>query len=407
MTLTHPCLSQVKVSLTGPGPQSGSPNFFPQSSDQEVVLFSSLQTNGTGCASGVHSFTFDDDSTRRPDACCGPYSGVYQPQGRLSEFIGTTMTADWTLIAQDLKGDQIAGELISWEIEFTSSPCVKNFLWQNLTSAHASPPARYGAHILSHESSLFVYGGRDVNDQALHDLYRYDTLSAAWTSLVPVNFDIALYPSSSVGANFALTSWGLIRFGGHYRQPIIPEDYSNYDASVAVQDPVTLRWQELSSAAAADSPLRRDATFGRRTPSSRYLGASVFIPSHSLHWRSKYTHHNLYDNVISSARTNYEGSIADSVLLFGGFDGSTGSVLDGSAGGFLRDTWMLRLANYSTPGARDRQQRYIERHCQWRSNPSAVVGGTYSCLDGGHGAECEWRDLLLLPWCAGNNQTIV
>lgn len=80
MQLYHPCLSQVRVTLQGPGSLSGSPNFHSPAYEHEVVLFSELTTNGTGCLGGVHTFQFDDDSTRRPEDYNRVYEGVYQPQ---------------------------------------------------------------------------------------------------------------------------------------------------------------------------------------------------------------------------------------------------------------------------------------------------------------------------------------
>lgn len=90
-----------------------------------------------------------------------------------------------------------------------------------------------------------MYGGRDKHDAILHDLHRYDVTTRTWTALTPVNFNIAQDPSSSVGANFLLSSWGLIRYSGYYRQPSMSSSYGNYDSSVELQDPVTLRWREL------------------------------------------------------------------------------------------------------------------------------------------------------------------
>ncbi len=80
MQLYQPCLSQVRVTLQGPGSLSGSPNFHSPAYEHEVVLFSELTTNGTGCLGGVHTFQFDDDSTRRPEDYNRVYEGVYQPQ---------------------------------------------------------------------------------------------------------------------------------------------------------------------------------------------------------------------------------------------------------------------------------------------------------------------------------------
>ena len=87
------------------------------------------------------------------------------------------------------------------------------------------------------------------------------------------------------------------------------------------------------------------------------------------------------------------------------------SVVDGSSGGFLNDAWMLRLSNFSTDGVRYAQQRYLDQHCRWRTGQSAVhsltLEGTESCVRGGSNAPCELRNLLLLPWCDQNNQTVI
>ncbi len=70
-------------------------------------------------------------------------------QGRLSEFIGTTMTADWTLTFTDLKPDLNSGYLISWSIDFVSSPCFKTYHWTQLA-------ARYELRIIFYFVLSFV-----------------------------------------------------------------------------------------------------------------------------------------------------------------------------------------------------------------------------------------------------------
>lgn len=327
------------------------------------------------------------------------------------------MASDWTLVIQDLKNDSLIGELIHYSIVFTSSPCFNKYLWTNLTDTITSYeqqhkqliPPRSGARTIAYENSFFIYGGRDQYDSPLNDLWRFDTIQSKWTMLTPINFDVALYPSSSIGANFVLTTWGLIRFGGYYRQPFMPEDYSNYDNSIAIQDPITLRWNNIILS--KQSPLSYDSTFGRDTdiPSIRYLSSFVFISSHVLNWKTKYTHYNLYKQLLlSSHRSNSQGSITDSLLLFGGFDGTTGSIYDGSSGGYLNDLWMLRLTNYSTLDIRNKQNNYLNNNCKWRKNYNALNNGygTESCLSSIAHINCEWRDLLLLAWCSMNNQTI-
>jgi len=410
----HPCIKQLKVSLFGPGPRTGSPNFFSPGSDQEVLLIDRLTSNGTGCISGDHEFQFDDRSQRLPESCCPTsYSGVYRPQGLLSEYIGSTMAADWTLVLQDLMDDNVQGYLKSFSLEFTTSPCFKKFIWTNLTAPSTASrgdrsiiPARSAARAVAYEQSMFIYGGRDRFDNPLSDLWRFDVATMSWTMLTPVQFDNVLNPASSVGANYLLTTWGLVRIGGYYRQPNLPERYDNYDDSVSIQDPVTLRWTQLRLL--KRSPLDYDSTFGRSdSPSPRYLGAAVFLSSHTLHWHNAYTDRVLYNQQMPSQRTNFQGTVTDSILFFGGFDGSTGSVFDGSSGGYFSDSWMLRLANYSTAGSRFHQQDYVNKHCRWRKNSSALSkSGTRSCLSTTEGTSCEWRDLLMLAWCSANNQTI-
>jgi len=413
VTVHHPCIKQLKLSLFGPGPQTGSPNFFSPASDQEVLLIDRLTSNGTGCISGDHEFEFDDSSKRLPENCCPTsYSGVYRPQGPLSEYTGSTMATDWTLVLQDLVDDSVQGYLKSFSLVFTSSPCFKKFTWTNLTTTTTSRgernviPARSAARAVAYEQSMFIFGGRDRFDNPLSDLWRFDVAKMSWTKLTPIQFDSVLNPASSVGANYLLTTWGLVRIGGYYRQPKLPERYDNYDNSVSIQDPVTLRWTELRML--KRSPLGYDSTFGRSdSPSPRYLGAAVFISSHTLDWQSAYTDRALYDQLKPSQRTNFQGTLTDSILLFGGFDGSTGSVFDGSSGGYLSDSWMLRLANYSTAGSRFYQQDYVDKNCRWRKVSSALKNsGTGSCMSNKENASCEWRDLLMLAWCSANNQTI-
>lgn len=402
ITIEHPCIKQLRASLLGPGPLSGSPNYFPSAAEHEVLLFNQLSTtNGTtDCGGGVHYFEFDDDATRSPETCCqNTYDGTYQPQGRLAEFIDSTMSAEWTLVVQDINNDDISGSLLSWEIEFTSLPCFRSFEWTNISAVNA-PENRYASLSVAYKDSLFIYGGRDERDFPLHDLHRFDINTQEWVQLSPVQFDnIAWDPSSSEGGSFVFSAWGLLRYGGYYRQPFMPQDRNNYDSSVGVQDLITMRW---SAVEALPAPYR-DTTVTQGVPPRRYLAASVLIPASHLTWKTKYTHRNLYDEPLPSMRSNIQGGISDSLLVIGGFDGSTGSVYDGSSGGYFSDMWMLRLSNWSTPGVRHQQQQYIERMCRWRTGETAVGGGsasagTESCL-GPQGSECELRSMLLLPWC--------
>jgi hypothetical protein len=67
----------------------------------------------------------------------------------------------------------------------------------------------------------------------------------------------------------------------------------------------------------------------------------------------------------------------------------------------------------TTIGTRAEQQMYIERNCRWRASRSAVSGAggggasTVDCMSTAPGTACEWRDLIMLPWCAMANQSMV
>ena len=311
------------------------------------------------------------------------------------------MTAEWTLVAQDMVLDSLAGAVLSWGISFTSSPCFRRFTWTNLTTHGDLPSPRYGAKTISYGNSFFLIDGRDATDSPIHDLHRFDLIHMKWTLLSPVGVPLPWETASSVGSSFLLSVWGLIRFGGYYRQATLTSALTDsYDASVFLMDPVTLRWQQVQ----VDPWPLPDGTFGYSSPSSRYLSAAAFISSSQLPWVSSQTMEALYDPV-DSTRINYEGTISDSVMIMGGFNGATGSVYDGSSGGLLGDVWMLRLSNWSTAGARYAQQRYLNTHCQWRlrSGASHSSGG---CMSSSSGSTCDFKDMIMLAWCSLNNQTV-
>eukprot|EP01035_Chromulina_nebulosa_P026236 gene26236-34323_t len=143
--------------------------------------------------------------------------------------------------------------------------------------------------------------GRDSSDRPLHDLYRFDVSTSTWTALTPVGVPLTWSTASSVGSSYLLTVWGLIRFGGYYRQATLTSSkLDNYDDRVFLLDPITLRWRQIQ----VDPWPQPDGTFGQVSPSPRYLAAAVA----------------LYDSV-DSVRLNHQSTVADSVLIMGGFDG--------------------------------------------------------------------------------------
>jgi hypothetical protein len=406
VTVTHECINQLRLSIMGPGPVTGSPNFHAHSAAHEVVLYNQRKTNGTGCAGGTHSFIFDSDSEHYTDECCiQNYAGTYKPEGPLEEYIGSSNLNEWTLVAQDMRSDGLAGTIEDWSLDFTMSQCVPEFSWTNLTASTvaAMPPARHSHKTMAFEGSFFVFGGRDIDDILLDDLYRYDVSTNVWTQLTPVNFDVALDTSSSYGSNFMLTSWGLLRFGGYFRQPHMPAKYDSYVNDVYLQDPASLRWRKVET---IEWPMSDGS--GTTMPKSRYLSAATFIPSSQSHFGvgAASSYRTLYDQYPRSDRANFAAATADSLLIFGGHDGATGSIQDGTTGGLLGDMWLLRLSNFSTDGSRYNQTVHLERSCRWRETPSALALGLEDCLSVTPDTNCDFRDMMMLSWCAKTNQTM-
>ena len=168
-----------------------------------------------------------------------------------------------------------------------------------------------------------------------------------------------------------------------------------------LQDPSTLRWRKVDTIEWPQS----DGT-GSTMPRTRYLSAAAFIPSRATHFHKEYSYRNLYDTYPRSDRANYASSLADSILIYGGHDGATGSIQDGTTGGLLGDMWLLRLSNFSTDGTRYNQQHYLEQQCAWRDTAGAETLGIRDCMATVTGTNCDFRDMMMLAWCAGTNQTV-
>jgi hypothetical protein len=547
VTFKHDCINQLRFSLQFSGPTQGSPNYFPNNNHEyEILLLSSVKTyNTTNCISGEYTFIFHDSdkknventklqqqlyqryspSTRDSaspsflpsssssssvpqyensnDCCFNPLKKVhfYTSVGKLSEMIDNTLINNYTLIVEDMKEDTLQGSLLNYHLHLSTISCQMRYEWRsiNYSSNHHNvfpvnkiPSKRYNANLLTYNHSIFIFGGKNERNEDLHDLYRYDLLSNEWFPLIPVNFFSNPFSSgNAVGSNFLMTSYGLLRFGGYYRQPYLTKiDYceqqqqlrqegiderclfnekqeilsssqnGNYDNNVFLMDPITFKWQllnitmltaaprSLSSTSSSNgpSPLHYDNInsnitnsnnflFYQRSydtstspvlPTSRYYSSAVFVPSSSLSWKqnvlqlnessygknqyASYDHNEriLYDNYQIASQLNYQSTMADSLLLFGGFDSAVGSSIDGSSGGFLQDSWLLRLNSFSTKSYRQSQNQYIAKNCRWRSSSSAKTSSsTYSCLTvSSSSSKCQLRDLLMLIWCSQLNQTL-
>lgn len=378
--------------------------------------------NVSTCIEGNFTLVFDDSFNQASEACCSGSSAKtnvnhLRPDGSLSEFAGASMNEEWTLALQDMQSDQFRGVLYSWSIEFVSADCVPKYLWTPVAATagpgSALPVARYQGRGLAYDRSFFLWGGRDSNDLPLTDIYRFDTNTSTWTTLNPVNFQLAFEQSNSVGSSFLLTSWGLLRFGGYFRNARMTSSMQIYNNDVFVMDPVTMRWRLVEvqpwNGQSSVLPGTRDSIFGVTMPAIRYLAATAFVPSCALHWRmtpSLFSYRMLYDRPVSSIRSNYAGALADSVVVLGGFNGAPGSIPDGSTGGMLNDMWILRLSNWSTSGSRDAQNMYMRNSCLWRNATVAQQALQLGCLSQTAMANCELRDVLMLAWCAGTNQTM-
>jgi hypothetical protein len=507
------------MTLKTSGPVMGSPNYFPNNNNEfEILLLNGLKSNMTDCISGVYEFIFNDNNRNNIDSrlampasrataapntpnnartgefpatsikyensnrCCfdgAQFVHYYQANGKLSELIDNSLVNDYTLVVEDMKADSLRGQVIDYEIILESISCHPIFEWKrlnystNLQNRNNLPVPRYDANIVSYNYSVFIFGGKDVENTYLQDLFRYDLLLNQWTNLKPVGFyDNPLDTANALGASFLVTSYGIIRFGGYYRQPYLSKvgrnfakndrdnsdrlrhdqidstDNNNFDNNVFVMDPITMKWQMMNISILSRRTINTNLTnsnnyfhytknpFDLHLPKGRYYSAMTFIPSHALPWKqellqtnnsqfsvnnfyndvvvpsdSGYNYDNneriLYDNYQVAYQGNYQSFSADSILLYGGFDIAIGGMIDGTGGGFLQDTWLLRLNSYSTRYSRRFYNSYREKHCAWRTNPSARNSfGTHSCLSRTAGTNCRFRDMVMFVWCSQFNQTM-
>ena len=138
-----------------------------------------------------------------------------------------------------------------------------------------------------------------------------------------------------------------------------------------------------------------DVLSDAKAPKPRYFSASVFLPTKIYDIKHNFGYRTMYDQKLQSNQVNLQGLKSDSLVLFGGQNGATGSLVDGSSGGMLNDMWALRLANWSLPDNVYRQQEYMHKNCKWRLN-AANTQRHDSCVSS---TECELYDLLMLAWC--------
>lgn len=409
--MNHHCFKQMRISLMGPGYETGAANFDSHSSSNEVLLFDQRSNDPAFCTGGEREFTFVDSISpgveKSPTSeCCSPVnrSYVFIADGKLSEFAGAPLDRIWTLVVQDMVSDSLEGQILDWELHYEIDTCRQRHSWTDLSSqtTGTSPEARYLASSIVHEHMLFVYGGRGADNSPIQDLYRLDTRNLSWTALEPARFyEIALNTASMYGASFVLSFWGLLRFGGYLRYPTLPKDFQLYVNDVYVMDPVTLKWKAVDvtpSLYGLTSTGRNPGDTAAVSPSPRYLSSIAYIPSAQVWWpQNVLSYRALYDDRVASSTMNYAGAGIDSLMVYGGVNGATGIMSDGSSGGMLGDMWNLRYANWSTPGSRAEQLSYMHRHCAWRLRDNKDPAKT--CFSTVDGSVCDFRDLLLKVWC--------
>ena len=395
VVVDHPCINQVELSLRGPGVTYFSADYFPSANEWRVPLYTQSNSNGTGCAGGIHTLVFDDDAPLRTEEGAVskfPFqSGLrYMPDGKLGEYIGTSMTSVWRLEMKDTDEDGISGHLVSFDLKFTASECFEKYTLTDLshTVDNTQVPARSGAKSITHGDYIFFFGGYDTNGNVLNDLHRFHTTSQTWNTLTPSRFSSTpLETAMSVGSNYVLTAHGVIRFAGYFRLPELTEantplplsqtgvlpceltalcettDGGSYDNSVYVLDPSTLKWRLLTTFAQPLS-ISANSAWNAGRPNPRYLSAAGFIPAHAIPWKTQYGNRILYDQLVDSTKANHAGIVSDSLIVFGGFDGASGAKKDGSNGGYMNDMIVLRLGKLSTPGARYNTDKMRTTKCK-------------------------------------------
>lgn len=81
----------------------------------EVVLFSRVGGSGDNFTNTV----LDDDASTNIDFVNAPFTGVFRPQGALSDFIGLQSIGNWRLSITD-NADADGGTLLNWSIQLCS-----------------------------------------------------------------------------------------------------------------------------------------------------------------------------------------------------------------------------------------------------------------------------------------------
>jgi hypothetical protein len=217
----------------------------------------------------------------------------------------------------------------------------------------------------------------------LKDIYRYDIKAAVWTSLNPTESKPFWLSTYIFGSSYALSPYGVVVYGGYKFNASSLAGKSFVEDLYAV-DIVTKRKRKLSN----------QSLLIEASPQSRYSSNIAYISLNQVNRISKIDPALLCSQFNTNSKINGLGSISDSIVLFGGSSGSSGTLVDGSSGALLNDMWMLRLVNFSTNSSKTFQQEYINQNCVLYQNISS-----FTCFDFQNHSRCSYSDLIRIVWC--------
>ena len=439
--ISHPCASQLSISVVGPGPVSGDGNFRDPVAASWPVLLHAPEANLEACDrldppfstqdalddfgyKGDPGMLFDDDApvdVRAPDAK-NPYGGTFRPVDALAEFEGARPSGTWTLVVTDhsggLRKNYNAANLTAFRVVSRLERCERRYVWRNVTNATGdAPPALAGALGVSTGDSLFVYGGRTASDPFPDKaLWRYDVLTNAWTALSAAPQPEGVY--DPVGKAAVITPWGIYAFGGlggWHDERGLP--CSQFDTRVLWLDMLSNRWWGLDDEV-WPGPHEIEVDPGRhRVDGASVVAATVEAVNDRPAPRGRYYASLAYlepgvADVVSAAADVRAGLLPDTdaavppaILLFGGDDDFSD----------LDDAWLLKLGNASLRHTSDPR---FEFHlspsfhfafCGWR-----FQGKSQELWDASCGAnattspmeDCEFVEVLQRAYCEHQYQSL-
>ena len=101
---THTWVGDIDIKLIAPD-------------NSQVILFD--RSGGSG--DNLTNTTFDDEATTPIASGTPPYTGVFQPEGNLSDFDGLSSAGNWTLRITDNAGGD-GGTLLNWTLQICGDP---------------------------------------------------------------------------------------------------------------------------------------------------------------------------------------------------------------------------------------------------------------------------------------------